>query len=154
MSEDTEAVRRCRFCGESKPVRTGFYRQHKKRFKCRDCNRRETLELRRERSEFLTAYKLERGCMDCGYRDHPAALDLDHRPGEVKLIEGSALRFRGTWQQMLDELAKCDVVCSNCHRVRTFSRPPAMRDHDLLTLARVAMPVRSEDPSQLDLFDA
>jgi hypothetical protein len=77
----------------------------------------------------LIAYKLERGCMDCGYNAHGAALDYDHRPGEVKsfmIMRDGICRSEAT---VWDEVAKCDVVCANCHRIRTYDRRLA-RSHD------------------------
>lgn len=65
------------------------------------------------------AIKRERGCMDCGYNKHACALDFDHRPGEIKLFNVAAL-MSGVWARVEAEIAKCDVVCANCHRVRTF----------------------------------
>lgn len=65
--------------------------------------------------------KLERGCMDCGYDKHPAALQFDHRPGEIKLGNVSQM-FSKAWDVIEAEIAKCDVVCANCHAVRTAER--------------------------------
>lgn len=98
-------------------------------------------------------YKLERGCMDCGYDKHWCALEFDHRPGEVKLFEPHTLKCVGSWQQMLDEIAKCDVVCSNCHRIRTWERGPANANHDLRRKPEVVLGLYHHDPDQLDLFD-
>jgi hypothetical protein len=50
-------------------------------------------------------------------------MDLDHRPGVLKRANINVLVKRGVETSiLLDEIAKCDVVCSNCHRVRTFQR--------------------------------
>lgn len=68
----------------------------------------------------LTALKLERGCMDCGYRTHPAALDFDHARG-VKSVNLSQISEK-YWSVVAHEIEKCDVVCANCHRVRTTKR--------------------------------
>ena len=58
--------------------------------------------------------------MDCGYDEWPEALDFDHREGEVKEFDIShASRSRDA---ILNEMAKCDVVCANCHRHRTWLR--------------------------------
>jgi len=69
---------------------------------------------RKEFSTKINAIKLEAGCADCGYRCDPVALDFDHLPGTVKLftIANSPKR---TWYSVLLEIAKCDVVCANCH---------------------------------------
>lgn len=84
----------------------------------RDLWRREREE---ERKGFLNAIKLERGCMDCGYRTHAVALHFDHRPGEEKLFSIGNATCR-TWSKVLAEIEKCDVVCANCHVVRTATR--------------------------------
>jgi hypothetical protein len=66
--------------------------------------------------------KLVAGCRDCGYRAHPAALDFDHVRGD-KVANVSVLVNRGfPAAAVRDEVAKCDVVCANCHRVRTATR--------------------------------
>ena len=60
-------------------------------------------------------------CVDCGGRFPPECMDWDHRPGEVKTAEVGALRS-GSLERMLAEIAKCDLVCANCHRIRTRAR--------------------------------
>jgi hypothetical protein len=70
---------------------------------------------------WVIEYKMSRGCADCGYREHPAALDFDHRPGTVKVRDIKSGHQLG-WDALLAEVAKCDVVCANCHRVRTWTR--------------------------------
>lgn len=71
--------------------------------------------------EALKNLKLERGCTDCGFRDHFAALQFDHLPEHVKSF---ALNRPATssWATVQREIAKCDVVCANCHAVRTYER--------------------------------
>lgn len=57
-------------------------------------------------------------CMDCGRSYPPYVMDFDHREGkesEIALLV-PALSAR----RLLAEMAKCDVVCSNCHRLRTY----------------------------------
>jgi hypothetical protein len=49
-------------------------------------------------------------------------MDFDHRPGTTKLGEISKkLYFLGE-KKLLAEIAKCDLVCANCHRIRTQER--------------------------------
>ena len=66
---------------------------------------------------FLNEIKMARGCADCGYRQHPAALDFDHIDGKERLVS-----FCKSKAQALREIEKCEVVCSNCHRIRTWER--------------------------------
>jgi len=64
----------------------------------------------------------DRPCHDCGVRYPPWVMDFDHRPGTVKVVNLSRVHKQAAMRQTLDEIAKCDVVCSNCHRQRTHSR--------------------------------
>lgn len=67
---------------------------------------------------FLNEIKVGRGCIDCGYRAHPAALDFDHVSGTKKRL----VSFAKSKAQALTEIEKCEVRCSNCHRVKTWER--------------------------------
>lgn len=58
-------------------------------------------------------------CTDCGGTFPPVAMDFDHRPNEIKLKEVSKI---STFAAVDAEIAKCDLVCANCHRVRTYQR--------------------------------
>ncbi len=60
--------------------------------------------------------------MDCGIRYPYYVMDLDHREGEKKEACVNFIVNRGTWDQLVAEIKKCDVVCTNCHRERTFQR--------------------------------
>jgi hypothetical protein len=75
--------------------------------------------------EWLNSLKEGRPCMDCGGVFPPWCMDFDHREGEVKLYKGvsdlMANRLCGK-QRILAEIAKCDLVCANCHRTRTHFR--------------------------------
>jgi hypothetical protein len=69
----------------------------------------------------ITEHKLAQGCVDCGYREHPAALDFDHLPGQEKV--GTLSRMLWHRREVVErEIAKCEVVCANCHRIRTYNR--------------------------------
>lgn len=61
-------------------------------------------------------------CQDCGFDlvEHPECADFDHRPGEKKLF---ALSARCVRKELFEaELTKCDLVCKNCHAIRTKER--------------------------------
>src|SRR5438067_13400120 len=55
-------------------------------------------------------------CIDCGYARSITALSFHHRDGAEKRFEISS--FRGSWDRLLEEARKCDLVCVNCHRLR------------------------------------
>lgn len=65
-------------------------------------------------------------CQDCGNKFPPVCMDFDHRPGEVKLF-GISAAVRYSWDVILAEMAKCDLVCANCHRIRTEERRQAQK---------------------------
>ena len=59
-------------------------------------------------------------CMDCG-REYPHyVLDFDHVRGDKRRAV-SKMKYCSV-RLLLEEIAKCDVVCANCHRERTFKR--------------------------------
>lgn len=82
-----------------------------------------------ENTKFISALKVELGCADCGYNAHPAALDFDHLPGFSKTQIVSRMLQR-TRTAILREIAKCECVCANCHRIRTFERKRAAQAAD------------------------
>jgi len=62
-------------------------------------------------------------CMDCGSTYPPYVMDFDHKDGSIK--SGNVSRMsNGGWSKIKvdSEIEKCDLVCSNCHRIRTFKR--------------------------------
>jgi hypothetical protein len=60
--------------------------------------------------------------MDCGGKFHFSAMDFDHRDASTKLNLVSYLKLAANKAALIEEMAKCDLVCSNCHRVRTWKR--------------------------------
>lgn len=61
-------------------------------------------------------------CTDCNISYHPFVMDWDHVRG-TKLKDISELvRSAVSWAKLKEELTKCELVCSNCHRLRTGKR--------------------------------
>jgi hypothetical protein len=60
-------------------------------------------------------------CMDCGNKFPSECMDFDHREEGEKFKDISRM---GTYsmEKILEEIVKCDVVCANCHRIRTRLR--------------------------------
>lgn len=57
-------------------------------------------------------------CQDCKQTFPAVCMDFDHRPGEQKLFPLGLATTRDM-EVIKAEIAKCDVVCANCHRIRT-----------------------------------
>ena len=87
---------------------------------------RETLtakkaERRRQQRDFINAVKSV-PCKDCGVAYPPWVMEFDHVRGQ-KLCNLSVLaRKTVSWETIKTEIAKCEVVCANCHRQRTHDR--------------------------------
>jgi hypothetical protein len=65
----------------------------------------------------------DKPCADCGGRWHPLVMEFDHLPGnEKKLTLGGASARKCGWKTLQLEIAKCEVVCPTCHRIRTLRR--------------------------------
>lgn len=65
--------------------------------------------------ERFALYKSTLKCSKCS-ESHPACLDFHHRDGEQKMQHVSVAAKRWSWKRLMTEIAKCDVLCSNCHR--------------------------------------
>jgi hypothetical protein len=63
-----------------------------------------------------------RPCADCLDWFNPWQMDFDHRPGTNKIKAVGLLAHTASMERVLVEMAKCDLVCSNCHRNRTYRR--------------------------------
>ena len=72
------------------------------------------------RKAFVIAAK-QRPCADCGIEYPYYVMDFDHVSGE-KEANLNRLRWSRSIPNLQKEIDKCDVVCSNCHRIRTFNR--------------------------------
>jgi hypothetical protein len=61
-------------------------------------------------------------CMDCGMKYPYYVMDLDHREPSKKSGNINTIMTKGSWKKFLVEIDKCDVVCANCHRERTWKK--------------------------------
>ena len=87
---------------------------HRKAVKER--NKKVTTTNRQKLYEYLS----EHPCLDCG-EDRPIVLEFDHlrdkRMGVARMVADSY-----SWKEILLEIDKCEVVCRNCHHIRTMER--------------------------------
>lgn len=72
---------------------------------------------------FVYNYKKIGFCADCGLSgvNYPEVLDFDHR-GDKKFNISEFRRVTSGFNKVKEEINKCDLVCSNCHRIRTVER--------------------------------
>ena len=100
------------YCGEKWLSPESFQRHQQ-------CNVKNVIARRNKQVEFLQEYKLKHGCADCGYNAHYAALQFDHLPGTDKKFTIAQKAKAYTLSRLKAEIAKCEVVCANCHAIRT-----------------------------------
>ena len=83
--------------------------------------KRRSAKRKKEIAEMLANIKEKSGCVDCGGKFPYYLLDFDHIRG-VKVNSISRMLDRHSLEDILKEIDKCEIVCANCHRSRTFHR--------------------------------
>ena len=104
-------IHKCKKCGETNP--NLFYKYNKSL--CRKCKDSHNGARRDENRKKLNAWK-EQGCILCGYNKCTEALEFHHIDSESKDKRISKSLVALLWSQVEQELRKCVVLCSNCHR--------------------------------------
>lgn len=96
------------------------YQANKKYYK--DKRRARQQQLRPKLRAFTDRYKIFCGCVDCGYKGHPAALQFDHVRGTKFKNVSTMVSECYTLERIKKEIRKCEVRCANCHMVVTNER--------------------------------
>jgi hypothetical protein len=73
-----------------------------------------------ERREWLQATKIGRGCDRCGYNTCAAALHYHHLDPSTK-VRSVGLMMSYSEKSILMEMAKCELLCANCHAEEEWS---------------------------------
>lgn len=71
--------------------------------------------------EKIRNIKKDKPCHDCGKIYPSYVMDFDHVKG-IKISEVGYLAHRGSLRKAKEEIEKCELVCANCHRERTYQR--------------------------------
>jgi hypothetical protein len=74
---------------------------------------------KRKRFKLIQDLK-KRPCGDCGIEYPPYVMQFDHKRDKLFSISTYASRY--SLERVLAEIEKCDVVCANCHAIRTHKR--------------------------------
>lgn len=77
-------------------------------------------------AQYLRDLKTKTPCVDCGINYPYYVMDFDHVRG-VKHANVMELVSTLSKKKIDEEIAKCEIVCSNCHRIRTHMRKMAKR---------------------------
>jgi|ERR1051326_3899264 hypothetical protein len=130
------ATKECCRCGELKDISL-FQRLSKSkdglRGDCKECSRRYYLADKdnhiarvqaRKRAKrdalrkIVLKYYLGHPCVDCGEAD-PVVLEFDHISGDKQCTISYIVTHGLDADRLMDEIAKCEVRCANCHRRKT-----------------------------------
>lgn len=82
---------------------------------------RRTAKEKKEVHKMLGELKEKSGCVDCKNKFPFYILDFDHVYGNKVSNIGQMIDYFSI-NDILKEVSKCDIVCSNCHRHRTYIR--------------------------------
>ena len=81
---------------------------------CKLCSNQKTVS--RQRTMKLQAIEYKGSCCQrCGYKRYAGALELHHRDPGRKDFSLSHAQLT-SFDKVKEELDKCDLLCSNCHR--------------------------------------
>ena len=136
---------RCRLCNQLQDIEQFYLRQDngKRHTACATCLSAKATQRNKDKREDRNAYMRQylrdakdgtrdrpsvtaimcakkRPCTDCGHCFPPECMDFDHT-GDDKARNVSAMACY-TLEKVLAEIAKCEIVCANCHRTRTKNR--------------------------------
>lgn len=91
-----------------------YYLKNKEEYTKRNLEKRDLLKA-------IAAKEKDVPCADCGVRYPSYVMDFDHVRGN-KVGNVAHIVSHGSEKKLLEEIAKCEVICSNCHRERTYAR--------------------------------
>ncbi len=128
-------TKKCSTCKHHKPIES-FHRKGKGlQPKCKSCQsaylhnhylcnkaayNRSKKKARQKVQNFISECKTK-PCADCKQTYPPYVMDFDHKYNKDFCINrGEAQGIAKS--RLIAEMAKCDVVCANCHRIRTHKR--------------------------------
>ena len=134
-------MKKCRKCEESKPLSEYNRRGDRHQPYCRPCDNQKSRERYAENREshllsirarsdryraevrlYVSSLKESQPCSDCGKSYPHYVMDYDHT-GTDKLFNIANAVNRGfSLEKIKTEISKCQLVCSNCHRIRTHNR--------------------------------
>ena len=136
------SAKKCCRCGLLKPILAFAWKNRRRGTRAKDCrechavHRKAYYEANKEKEKSYTVarikslsrlvrdYKAERHCIKCG-EDHPACLDFHHRDQTKKEVGMSVIARLKGWskERIMREIAKCDILCANCHRKVHWKAP-------------------------------
>ena len=143
-------LRICRTCKNAKPLSEYGVRNASadgKMTMCKVCDRaaqkvqyannkkyyldRNRIHRKRNRDRY-NALKAGAPCAHCGGVFPAVCMDHDHiDPNTKKLCVAQMMGY--SWKMIKDEIAKCELLCANCHRIKTYETTVRQKQHRITT---------------------
>lgn len=130
--------KKCCDCKQIKEL-TEFYKDRSRKdgyaCRCKPCSRKQRRELTHKYPDKYKAINAKnyqarqqliesqrnKPCMDCGFY-HPGCMQFHHRNPKEKSFKVTDTRYyHVSVDILLTEIAKCDVICANCHCIRHYN---------------------------------
>ncbi len=105
---------RCKYCQSINSKK--HYNQNKQSYFERT-RTREVLTTEDNRKKLIEYFSCH-PCVDCGQTDI-RVLDFDHVRGKKSNDISKMMAIGCSWSTIENEIAKCEVRCANCHRIKT-----------------------------------
>ena len=131
-------MKKCSKCKQVKREIDFNWRVGKKRLQsyCKECHNIYKHEHYEKNKQFYFAKKKKyvdnnakrieelknKPCMDCHKSFPPYVMDFDHRDNNKVGDISHMIHYGVSYKVLLTEIVKCDLICSNCHRIRTHNR--------------------------------
>jgi len=124
-----EIQKRCCECQVEKSFNE-FYKNKKSKdgleYKCKKCTKkRDSLRHQKrltEKKKWILDFKTNNPCKDCKNQYHPWAMEFDHINKDKTCCISEMMHKRSSLKRLKKEVDKCELVCANCHRIRTYNR--------------------------------
>ena len=107
----------CRECGKIRSKL--YYKRNPHKHRKEVAKRRIRVKAELQKSVF--EYLLTHPCVDCP-ESNPILLEFDHVRGKKTAAISEMTHRRNSWKAIRKEIEKCEVVCANCHKIRTDLR--------------------------------
>ena len=86
---------------------------------CTSCYSDQKLKASKSRMEMFREYKKTLRCNRCGYDDY-RALQFHHTDDNKEGTPSIIARHK-SWDNVMKELNKCEVLCANCHQIEHYN---------------------------------
>ena len=107
----------CKECNRISNKR--YYSENKEKHRANVARRNS--EIRKSNTSFVREIKESTPCADCNIKYPYYVMDFDHLRDKERNVSRMS-HDSGSLDRIKAEIAKCELVCANCHRIRTYKR--------------------------------